>query len=115
MIGKDDVSRLFATDVEAVLAHVIDDVAIPDLGPLQGQVEIGEEAFEPQVGHHRGDDAAADQFVVGRPLTRHQGHDLIAIDERALFIGNNHPIGIAVEGDADVGAVGDDLAAHGPG
>src|SRR5512144_623000 len=35
VVAEDDVPRLLAADVEAVAAHVIDDVAVADLGTLQ--------------------------------------------------------------------------------
>ena len=35
VVAEDDVPRLLAADVEAVAAHVVDDVAVADLGALQ--------------------------------------------------------------------------------
>ncbi len=42
-----------------------------------------------------------------------QRHQLVAVDDVALLIGDDHPVGIAIERDADVGAHLAHLLAHG--
>ena len=42
-----------------------------------------------------------------RPSSCHErrddGHDLVAVDDLALLVDDHHPVGVAVERDADVG------------
>ena len=61
--------------------------------------------FEPEVGHHRRDQPAARAAGPRRaqPL-RDQRHHLVAVDDLALLVDDDQPVGVAVERDADVGA-----------
>ena len=40
------------------------------------------------------------------------GHDVVPVDQRALFIAEQNAVGVAVVGDAQVGAMLPDLLAH---
>ena len=50
---------LLAADIEAMRAHVLDDIAVADLGAVQLQADAGQEALEAEIGHDGRDDAAA--------------------------------------------------------
>ena len=58
---------LFATNVEAVAAHVLDNVAVADLGALQRQADAGEVAFQPMFDIT----VATTPFIFSCPLVRH--------------------------------------------
>ena len=45
-IGKHDMARLLAADIEAMLAHMLDDITVADLGARQRQILPAEEALE---------------------------------------------------------------------
>ena len=45
------------------------------------------------------------QTILGGPVTSDQGHDLVAVDHLAALVADHHPVRVAVEGYADVGAI----------
>ncbi len=103
MVVQDQVARLFAAQVEPARSHPLHDVTVADLGPLQHEAVAGQGALKAQVGHHGGDHAAALQHAPPGPVTADQRHDLVAVDHLAVFVANDQPVGVAVQGDADVG------------
>ena len=40
------------------------------------------------------------------------GHDVVAVDDFAVFVADDQPVAVAVEGEADVGAQFLDLGGH---
>ena len=60
-------------------------------------------ALEAEIGHDRGDDAGLGQAAVLLPGARDHAHQLVAVDLLALLVDDQHPVGIAVEGDAHIG------------
>ncbi len=68
IVGQDDVARLLTADVETVLAHVLQHIAVADRGACQLQAEAAEKPLEAEVGHHGGDNARPG--TAGRPLAR---------------------------------------------
>ncbi len=63
--------------------------------------------MEAEVAHHGDDDG-----VVGQPTALVQvdgadGDDLVAVDEPAGVVDGEHPVGVTVEREPDVGALGD--------
>ena len=103
-VGQDDVAGLLAADVEAVLAHVVEHVAVADRRAHERQRQALEIALEPVVGHHGGDDAGLRQPAVGLEGLGDDGEQLVAVDDVAVLVGDDHAVGVAVERDADVGA-----------
>ena len=63
-------------------------------------------ATEPEVGHHGDDHGVAGEHLALVPVDGGDGDDLVAVDEPALGIDGERAVGVAVEGDADVGARG---------
>ncbi len=45
-----------------------------------------------------------DEPAVGAPAFGDDGEDLVAVDDMALLVDDDHAVGVAVERDADVGA-----------
>ena len=101
-----------AAEVEAPLAHPRHDRAVAHRGAFELQTLFAEEAFEAEVGHHRGDHAAAGQPILFRPGRRDQRHDLVAVDELALLVADHQAVGVAVQRDADIGAIFADRLDH---
>ena len=81
-IRQHDMAGLFAADIQPMRAHVLDHVAVADLGAVKLQADAAEEALEPEIGHHRRDDAAAGQPAGLVPGFGDQRHDLVAVDQR---------------------------------
>ena len=67
--------------------------------PLLLQVPL-----EPEIGHHRADDAGPRQPIVLFPAFRDHRQQLIAVDDAPALVHHDDAVGIAVERDADVGA-----------
>ena len=61
-------------------------------------------AFEAEIGHHRGDDAGLGEPAVLFPAFRDHGQQLVAVDDVAALVDDEHAVGVAVERDADIGA-----------
>ena len=61
-------------------------------------------ALQAKIGHDGGHDAGLGERPSACQLLRDNRHQLIAVDQMALFIDDQHAVGVAVEGDADVGA-----------
>ncbi len=74
-----------------------------------------QEALEPQVGHDGGHYAAARQAAGLGPGVGDDGHDLVAVDDLAALVADHQPVGVAVERDADVGAILAHRLGHGLG
>ena len=97
-------ARLLAADIEAVGTHVLDHVAVADLGAVELQVQAAEETLEPEIGHDGRDHAAAGEAAGLVPGLGDHRHDLVAVDDLALFVDDDDAVGVAVQRDADVGA-----------
>ncbi len=48
--------------------------------------------------------ATADEALLLRPALGDERHHLIAVDDAPVFVGEDHAVRIAVEGDAEIGA-----------
>ena len=74
-----------------------------DPGRAQGLVQT-------EVAHHRAGHRRAAQFAFLHQGQRAQGQDPVAGDARPGLVGEDHAVGVPVEGDSEVGA----LLAHDP-
>src|SRR5512144_793786 len=93
-----------------MLPHMLDHITVADRRALKPKPEILEIALQPEIGHHRGDDAAAGKAPAPEPGFGNDRHELIAVDHLALLVDDDHAVGVAVERDADIGAHLIDLA-----
>ncbi len=104
VVGQDDVAGLLAAEVVAVEAHVLQHVAVADGGAGQRQADGGEVALQPEVGHQRRHDAGLAELAVLLPVGGDRRHQLVAVDDPAGLVDDQHAVGVSVERDADVGA-----------
>ena len=72
----------------------------------------GEAAFEAEIGHDRRDQGAARKPAAARQACRDQRHQLVAVENDAALVGDDQPVGVAVERDADIGAPRQHLPPH---
>ena len=72
---------------------------------MQRQALSGQEALEPEIGHDRRHDAIPGQPPGLSPILPDQAKNLVAIDDLAPLVGQQQPVGVAVERQAEVGAV----------
>ena len=97
------------------LCHLLQHIAVAHRRARQGQIQGLEITVQPGIGHHRADHAAALELVALRPAFGDQGQDLVAVDDAAMLVGHHHPVGVAVQRDAEIGAHFAHLGAHGLG
>ncbi len=104
-------ARLLAAEVEAALAHALHHIAVAHLGAFELEAELPQEALQAEVRHDGGHHPAAVQTVLLGVGLGDDGHDLVAVDDHAPLVADHQPVGVAIERDADIGAV----VAHGLG
>jgi hypothetical protein len=68
---------------------------------------VGEDALEAKIRHGSGDDAIAFEFVLGFEVTSHGEKNAVAVDDFPRFANEEGAVGIAIEGDTQLGALGD--------
>ena len=61
-------------------------------------------ALEPEIGHHGRDDAGPGEAAVVLPALGDHRQELVAVDDAAALVDDQHAVGVAVERDADIGA-----------
>ncbi len=97
--------RLLAAEVEPVRAHALHDVAVADRGAAQFQPLPGQIPLQAEVGHHGRGHGAAAQPPGAVPAFRGQRQDLVAVHQPPVLVGQQQPVGVAVQRQAEVGAV----------
>src|SRR5690242_15912424 len=112
MIGKDDMPRLLAADVPPARAHFFEHVAVADLRAQQLQARFAKLPLESEIGHDRGDDTFALQCAARLQPEGNQRHQLVAVDQLSLLVGNDQPIGVTVEREPDIGTARDHRFLH---
>ena len=85
-----------------MLAHIFEDIAVPDRRAGERQADGLEIALEPEIGHDGRDNAGLRKFPVLLPTLRHHRHQLVAIDQPAVLINDDHAVGVAIQRNADV-------------
>ena len=89
--------------VQPAPPHLVEHVAIADLGHRDLDARRLHRPVEAVVGHH-GDDDAAVELTARRQPARSQRDQLVTVVDAAVAVDRQHAIGIAVEGEADFGA-----------
>src|SRR5882724_10746687 len=103
---------LLTAEIAAQSAHLFDNVAVADGGAMETDLLARKKTLKPEIRHHGSDQRVAREPATARQPGRDQRHQLIAIEDVATFIGDDQPIGIAIEGNADIGATRQHLAPH---
>ena len=106
--AHDHVAGLLAAERVAADPHRLEHVAVADLGLPDAEPGRLHRLDEAEVAHHRGHDGVVDEPAgLGHP-ERQDREELVAVDVVALVVDGQAAVGVAVEGDAGVGAVLDD-------
>ena len=109
-VGEHDVPALLAAERQTAVGQRLQHVAVAD-GHLEHlDAVLGHPEPEPEVGHHGDDDGVLGQATVGVAVDGADPDDLVAVDEPAGRVDGQHPVGVAVEGEPDVGAARHDRA-----
>src|SRR5579883_3074766 len=112
-VGEDDVAGLLAAERCAEAEHFLEDVLIADGGADHADAVAGEGLFEAEIGHDGGDDGVLGKAAGGAEGAGGKEQGAVAIDDLAAAGDEDGAIGIAVEGDAELGVVLDDGGAGG--
>ena len=103
---------LLAAQHGADAQHVFQDVAVSHLGGHHVDARLAHRVVEPEVRHHGRDDGVARQAPGVAERNRVGRQDLIAVYDGAVGVGEQRTVGVAVVGDAGVGAEAHDLGRH---
>ncbi len=113
VIGEDEVAGTLATEGAALFAEGLDDVAVADRGGEDLDAGAAHGFVQAEVAHHGAGHPVAAEFSLLVERQGGEGENAVAGNWRAGGVGENHAVGIAVEGDAEVGAVLADQIAGG--
>ena len=102
--GHDHMPGLLAAQITPGLAHLLTHIAVTDSGAQQAKPARRQEALKPHIGHDSGDHGAAGQAGLRMPRMGDQRQDLVAINHLPGLIHQHHTIGIAIQGNAQIGA-----------
>ena len=107
-VAEDDVAALLAAQRVAAGGERLEHVAVADGG--LDDLDAGRLHAEPEAevrhhGHHHG---AVAQQPGGVAVDGEDADDVVAVDEPAGVVDGEQPVGVAVEGQPEVGAVLDD-------
>jgi hypothetical protein len=105
VIGENQVAGIFPAEGVTVLADALDDVAVAHAGGFQfDAVFCLIASLQAEVAHHGGDQRV---MLLEFPLLLEadgaEREDAVAADHLAVGIGEDDAVGIAIEGDAEVG------------
>ena len=78
------------------LAERLEHVAVADIGHDDLDPALPHQPVEAEVRHH------GDRDQLDSQVEREDGEDLVAVDRLALGVDRQHPVAVAVEGDAEV-------------
>jgi hypothetical protein len=104
---KNDVAGLLAADDVAAAKHFFKHVAIADGSAGERNAFAGQDTFEAEIGHGCGHDAIAVELVLGFKMTCDSQENAVAVNNLSRFADKEGAVGIAVEGHAELGALGE--------
>ena len=100
-------ARLFAAHIESAATHPFQHVTIANRCPFQRQPLACQISLQSQVRHHCRHHAAAAQLSRSGPAFADECHDLVTINNAALFVDYDQPIRVAIQRNPDIGTAGD--------
>src|SRR5471030_2088098 len=103
-VQAQQVARVFAAQYPAALLHHFEYIAVADLGAREADVARLESHFQRHIGHQGADRAR--HRAGGEAVHDHHVQELVAVVEAAGGVAHDEAVGVAVERDAEVGAVG---------
>ena len=105
-------AALFAAHRVAALVEGLEDVAVADrrLDDMDALALHGQ--AEAEVGHHGGDDRVFAQGAATMQIGGTDGHDVVAVDDASGVVDGQQAVGVAVERQSEIGAIGHDRCAE---
>ena len=104
VLADDDVAALLATEAGPRDLHPLEDVLVADGRPDDGPAGGLDGGLEAAVREDRDDEGPAGQGVAAEALQGQHAEDLVTVDDVAGRVDRDEPVGVAVEGEPDVGA-----------
>src|SRR3569832_630970 len=112
IVRQDNMARRLAAEIVTTRQHPLEHVALANRRTKEFDALAFEETFETEIRHHGRNDAGLGEPAILFPALRDHGEELIAVDQMAALIDQDHTIGIAVERNADIDAQFAHLAAQ---
>ena len=107
MLMKDDVARLFAADGRADPDHFFQHIFVADGGTGKVDAVPFQRDGKAQVGHYGGDNGVSGEMAALFGVASADQQDMVAIYLAAGASGEHGAIRVPVEGDREIGVVGD--------
>ncbi len=104
--GKQNVPGLLAAEGRLLFLHLFKDVAVAHGSAVHADAAALEGGLKAHVGHGGGDDQAAGEQAAGLQVAGGHQQDRVAVDDVAAGAGQHATVGVAVEGQAKMRAVG---------
>ena len=95
-------ARLLAAQDITLLHHALQHVPVAYVGALHLQAVLFGKHMQAQVGHDRGHHRITGQLALALQIQTAGGHHLVAVNEHTVLVHGQAPVGVTVEGDADV-------------
>ena len=105
MAAHDHVAGLLAAEGEAGELHRLEDVAVTHLRLPYADPGGLHRLHEAEVAHHGGHDRVVVQLTGLPHRQREDREDLVTVDDLAARVHREAAVGVAVEGEPDVGTV----------
>jgi len=109
IFAENNVPGLFAADQVSVGAHILCDVFITNVRLFIADAGLVERLVQAEVGHDRRDHFGIAEAALSLHIACADIQDLVAVDDRAVFIHGQAAVGVAVKGKAHVQPVEADI------
>ena len=109
VLEDDDVAALLAAEAGPADLHPLEDVLVADGRPDHLAAGRLDDRLEPAVREDRDDEGALGEHAALEPIEGEDPEHLVAVDDPTRAVDRDQPIGVAVEGEPDVGAASLDL------
>ena len=102
-IAEDNVAALFAAEVEISRNHFFNHVTISHFG-ANHSAAVGRERFvQAKVTHHGRDQRVIAKLIRFQKIERGDDQNFVTINDLAVFIAKQNPVGVAIVSDTDIG------------
>ena len=105
VVEEDQVAALLAAEAQVCGAQRLQHVPVADGGGVHRDPGVAHRVVEAEVAHDGGDDGVLRELAALVQRQRADGQDRVAVDEVAVGGDGQAAVGVAVVGDAEVGAV----------
>jgi hypothetical protein len=102
-VEEDHVPGLFAAERDPLGEHPLEHVLVAHGSPQQPDAGFLQLLLEPEVAHHGRDDRATRQRPLAGEAKRFDVEDEVAVEKPSSAVDEQAPVGVSVEGEAEVG------------